>query len=246
MPGSTRGRAFFFVLTSVGRSHVLDLARTVLVLEATRLLIASQEEIGVVPWVGGDAAARVVGEENQRPAAAAEHAVVPLSRLDGWNVSQSMYFGSISKGTGIRSGTRCGEAPGRRYRPRDSSPACRGTPLAGRRPGAYPRRSARRSKSRSLTDPQGRTYAQVIAEKLVEQAAAGDLAAAREVADRAEGRPSQALQIGVGIHRAIFEEHPPDETREQWLERMGIFVPVLERLCSRKNKGPLATTPAGA
>src|ERR1039457_6252815 len=42
-------------------------------------------------------------------------------------------------------------------------------------------------------DPAGRTYAEVIAAKMAEQAASGDLSAARELADRAEGKAAQTM-----------------------------------------------------
>src|SRR5215470_3318038 len=40
-------------------------------------------------------------------------------------------------------------------------------------------------------DPEGRTYAEGIADKLARLAMKGDIRAAQELADRAEGRPSQ-------------------------------------------------------
>jgi uncharacterized protein DUF5681 len=50
-------------------------------------------------------------------------------------------------------------------------------------------------------DPESRTYAEAIADKLALQALKGDIRAAQELADRAEGRPSQmappAEQSGV-------------------------------------------------
>jgi hypothetical protein len=52
-------------------------------------------------------------------------------------------------------------------------------------------------------DAEGRTYAEAIAEKLVQLALKGDLRAAQELADRGEGRPSQmappAEQHGVKV-----------------------------------------------
>src|SRR5215469_2579600 len=44
-------------------------------------------------------------------------------------------------------------------------------------------------------DPDGRTYAQVIAQVLADKAIAGDLRAAQELADRAEGRSRQSVEI---------------------------------------------------
>src|SRR5262249_6157155 len=52
-------------------------------------------------------------------------------------------------------------------------------------------------------DAEGRTYAEGIADKLVQLALRGDIRAAQELADRAEGRPSQmapsAEQVGVKV-----------------------------------------------
>src|SRR5262245_5723846 len=46
-------------------------------------------------------------------------------------------------------------------------------------------------------DPQGRAYAEVIAEKMVMSAATGETASAREIADRTEGKPRQALDVDL-------------------------------------------------
>jgi Family of unknown function (DUF5681) len=74
-------------------------------------------------------------------------------------------------------------------------------------PGGRPRTAklaeAYRNKLASLVpdDAQGRSYAEAIADKLALQALKGDIRAAQELADRAEGRPSQmappAEQDGV-------------------------------------------------
>jgi hypothetical protein len=61
-------------------------------------------------------------------------------------------------------------------------------------PGGRPRTAPLAQACRELLvqpfpgDAEGRTYAQVIAAKLAEKALAGDIAAAKELADRAEGR----------------------------------------------------------
>jgi hypothetical protein len=44
-------------------------------------------------------------------------------------------------------------------------------------------------------DSKGRTYAQKIATTLAEKAAKGDIRAAQELADRAEGRARQSIEI---------------------------------------------------
>lgn len=48
-------------------------------------------------------------------------------------------------------------------------------------------------------DPDGRTFAEVIAEKMVISAAAGDVAPAREIADRTEGKPRQMLDVDLNL-----------------------------------------------
>ena len=48
-------------------------------------------------------------------------------------------------------------------------------------------------------DPEGRTYAEVIAGKLVESAALGEVACAREIADRTEGKPRQMLDVDLNL-----------------------------------------------
>jgi len=64
-------------------------------------------------------------------------------------------------------------------------------------PGGRPRTAklaeAYRKKLASLVpdDAQGRSYAEAIADKLALQALKGDIRAAQELADRAEGRPSK-------------------------------------------------------
>jgi hypothetical protein len=48
-------------------------------------------------------------------------------------------------------------------------------------------------------DPQGRTCAEIIAEKLVMNAATGEVSSAREIADRTEGRPKQMLDVDMKL-----------------------------------------------
>jgi len=58
-------------------------------------------------------------------------------------------------------------------------------------------------------DPQGRTYAEIIAEKMVMSAATGEVGSAREIADRTEGKPRQAVDIDMKLldWRAMASEH---------------------------------------
>ena len=54
-------------------------------------------------------------------------------------------------------------------------------------------------------DPEGRTYADAIAEALVKRAMRGDVQAAREIADRAEGKPLQAVALGGEVGAGLAE-----------------------------------------
>jgi hypothetical protein len=68
-------------------------------------------------------------------------------------------------------------------------------------PGGRPRKSpitdvlADMLQSSSADDPAKRTYAEVIAEMLLKRACQGDIRAAREIADRVEGRPAQSVSV---------------------------------------------------
>jgi hypothetical protein len=64
-------------------------------------------------------------------------------------------------------------------------------------------------------DPRGRTFAEAIADKLAQQALKGDIRAAEELADRAEGRPGQdnpATEHGVKV--IIVDIPQPSVTME--------------------------------
>ncbi len=74
-------------------------------------------------------------------------------------------------------------------------------------PGGRPKGSVKLSTcyERSLARPypddaQGRTYAQVIADKAVELAAAGDIAAIKEVTDRTEGKAPQKVEVNTEVN----------------------------------------------
>jgi hypothetical protein len=60
-------------------------------------------------------------------------------------------------------------------------------------------------------DPEGRTYAEAIAQMLAQKAIAGDIRAAHEIADRAEGRAQQSIQIQNTALRDAFERMNREE-----------------------------------
>jgi hypothetical protein len=60
-------------------------------------------------------------------------------------------------------------------------------------------------------DPEGRTYSEAIAGTLAERALAGDIRAAQEIADRAEGKPRQSLEIENSPLKQAFERMTAEE-----------------------------------
>lgn len=83
-------------------------------------------------------------------------------------------------------------------------------------PSGRPKGSGRLSKALAALmleqypgDERGRTYAEFIAEKLATAAAAGDIAAIRELADRTEGKATQRIENVAAWDR--FERMSHDE-----------------------------------
>jgi len=78
-------------------------------------------------------------------------------------------------------------------------------------PGGRPRMAPLSHACRELlaapvpSDPEGRTYAEAIAKSLAEKALAGDIRAAQEIADRAEGKARQSIEIENTALRDAFE-----------------------------------------
>jgi Family of unknown function (DUF5681) len=76
-------------------------------------------------------------------------------------------------------------------------------------PGGRPKRLPLSDALRELLDQTcpdddaGRTYAQVIAETLLRAACRGDIRAAREIADRTEGRPPQGVVFATEPEAAL-------------------------------------------
>ena len=58
---------------------------------------------------------------------------------------------------------------------------------------------------------QGRTYAQAIAQTLADKAVAGDIRAAQEIADRAEGRSRQSVEISLTSFSDAFDRMSREE-----------------------------------
>ena len=65
-------------------------------------------------------------------------------------------------------------------------------------------------------DPQGRTYAQVIADKAVELAAEGRIDAIKEVTDRTEGRSKQTIDVNRSDFRREHLRRTVDELCEKY------------------------------
>lgn len=104
-----------------------------------------------------------------------------------------------------------GKRPGRPENLTPWKPGQSGNP--GGRPKGAPLASAcRELLSAPLpNDSQGRTYAEVIANMLADKAIAGDIRAAQEIADRAEGRTRQSIEIGSALLRDAFERMSREE-----------------------------------
>lgn len=71
-------------------------------------------------------------------------------------------------------------------------------------------------------DPQGRNYAQVIADQAVELAAAGDIAAIREVTDRTEGRAKQTVDATVTTESSQSRREAVVSLTNELAEKWGI------------------------
>ena len=80
------------------------------------------------------------------------------------------------------------------------------------------------------TDPEGRNFAEVIADRLIAKAIGGDVAAAKEIADRTEGKARQAVTLTYDkrekLERAV--RHIMDDaqcTREEAVKALAVFQP---------------------
>ncbi len=90
------------------------------------------------------------------------------------------------------------------------------------------------------TDPQGRTFAEVLAEQMIVKAKTGDVAALKEVADRVEGKAKQTITLSTDrreqVERAIdrmIERAASDGhilTREEATTALAAYVPEASQL----------------
>jgi hypothetical protein len=84
-------------------------------------------------------------------------------------------------------------------------------------PGGRPKRTPLADACREVLallvpdDAEGRTYAEAIAHTLAQKALAGDIRAAQELADRAEGRSRQAIEIEHARLREAFDRMSSEE-----------------------------------
>ncbi len=87
---------------------------------------------------------------------------------------------------------------------------------AGGRPKKLPLTDASREKLASPYpgDPDGRTYAQVIVDKLCMMAVHGDIAAIKELADRSEGKAVQRIEQSEGPATPAVTYGLPDTAEE--------------------------------
>ncbi len=69
-------------------------------------------------------------------------------------------------------------------------------------------------------DPAGQTYAEAIAERLASAALAGNIPAAREIADRAEGKARQSMEVSGPDGRALDVRNMTDEQLTQKLSKL--------------------------
>ncbi len=77
-------------------------------------------------------------------------------------------------------------------------------------------------------DADEKTIAETIAQTLVTMALAGDLGAIKEIGDRTEGKPKQAIDLGVSVQdwRAIASDAGLSE--EEFINESKLYVAELE------------------
>jgi len=91
-------------------------------------------------------------------------------------------------------------------------------------PGGRPRKTPLADACRELldrpvaSDRTGRTYAEAIAEKLAKKALAGNIPAAREIADRAEGKARQAMEVSRPASDDLDVENMTEEELKECLK----------------------------
>lgn len=89
-------------------------------------------------------------------------------------------------------------------------------------------------------DPQGRTYAEVLAEQIIIKARGGDVRAVREITDRTEGKPKQTVTLTLEkrdqLERAVqgmiddAAQAGVECSREQAIAALSLFTPEVSTL----------------
>ena len=103
-------------------------------------------------------------------------------------------------------------------------------------PGGRPRRKPLSDAYRealeqvSPDDPQGRTYAQIIAERLIHSAMRGNVQAARELADRAEGRTVQQVDLANTDEGSLSLDIDAQRIYEKISAIIGVGLPMERRV----------------
>ncbi|MGH9350913.1 MAG: DUF5681 domain-containing protein [Terriglobia bacterium] len=94
-------------------------------------------------------------------------------------------------------------------------------------------------------DPQHRTYAEAIAQTLAQKAIAGDVRAAQEITDRAEGRARQSVEFQDVTLRDAFEKMSGEELETYAREgKLPEWFPVSEQNGRRMNGYTLQIFPS--
>ncbi len=90
------------------------------------------------------------------------------------------------------------------------------------------------------TDPQGRTYAEVLAEQLIMKAKTGDVQALREIADRTEGKARQSIMLTsdkreryereIETMQEAAESFGEPCTRDEAIAALSVYHPEVSQL----------------
>jgi ribosomal protein L29 len=108
----------------------------------------------------------------------------------------------------------------------DVGKATRWKPGQSGNPGGRPKKTPLADACRELLnmpvpkDKSGRSYAEAISEKLARKALAGNISAVREIADRAEGKARQAMELSGPGSGPLEIQNMTDEELNKRLEQL--------------------------